>query len=74
VYVGKRLARDVQVLTGNYIFATVPANQSGGTVPVVVTNAHGKSKVNEFSVLTYTQSPLPCQASLGTGVTTGLLS
>jgi hypothetical protein len=72
VYVGKRLARDVQVLTGNYIFATVPANQSGGTVPVVVTNAHGKSALNEFSQLTYAQSPTPCQLSSGTGISTAI--
>jgi hypothetical protein len=74
VYVGNRLAHDVQVLTANYIFAKVPANQTGGTVPVRVTNARGKSAMNAFSKVTYAQSPMPCQASLGTGITTGLLS
>jgi hypothetical protein len=64
----------VQVLTANYIFAKVPANQTGGTVPVRVTNARGKSAMNAFSKVTYAQSPMPCQASLGTGITTGLLS
>ena len=62
VYVGKRLARDVQVLTTNYIFAKVPANQSGGTVPVVVTNAHGKSAVNQYSQLTYAANPIALPA------------
>jgi len=74
VYVGGRLARDVQVLTANYLFAKVPANQSGGTVPVVVTNAHGNSAVTTYSELTYTQNPSPCQASMGTGTSSAILS
>jgi hypothetical protein len=74
VYVGGRQATNVKVLTTNFIFAKAPANDAGGTVPVVVTNAQGKSKVTEFSQLTYTAMPLPCQASLGTGITTAILS
>jgi hypothetical protein len=74
VYVDGRLARDVQVLTTNFIFAKAPANQSGGTVPVVVTNARGKSAVTQYSQLTYTANPAPCQASMGTGTTTAILS
>jgi len=41
-------------------------------VPVVVTNAHGKSALNEFSQLTYAQSPTPCQLSSGTGISTAI--
>ena len=74
VYVGKRLARDVKVLTTNYIFAKAPANQSGGTVPVVVTNAHGKSAVTQYSQITYAANPSPCQASMGSGTTTAIAS
>jgi hypothetical protein len=74
VYVGDRLATKVQVLTPNYIFAVAPANQSGGTVPVRVSNAHGKSALNLFSQVTYAANPTPCQASLGTGISTAILS
>lgn len=74
VYVGGRRATGVKVLTTNFIFATAPANQGGGGVPVVVTNGQGKSKVTQYSQLTYTANPTPCQLSMGTGITTGLLS
>ncbi|HWC36296.1 MAG TPA: right-handed parallel beta-helix repeat-containing protein [Mycobacteriales bacterium] len=72
---GGRTASKVQLLSANYLFATAPAAQgSGGTVPVTVTNAHGVSAVNQYSQLTYTANPTPCQASMGAGTTTALLS
>jgi hypothetical protein len=74
VYVGGRLARAVKVLSSNYIFAVAPANQAGGTVPVVVTNAHGKSALNQYSQLSYTGSPMPCQLSSGSGFSSAILS
>jgi hypothetical protein len=74
VYVGGRLATGVRVLSTNFIFAKAPANQTGGTVPVVVTNAQGRSAVTEFSQVTYTQQPLPCQLGMGTGISTAILS
>lgn len=74
VRVGGHVARDVKVLSANYLFATAPQLQGGGTVPVTVSNAHGKSAVNQYSQLTYAQNPQPCQASMGTGTTTALLS
>lgn len=69
---GNRTASKVQVLTDNYIFAVAPAGS--GTVPVTVSNAHGASAVNQYSQLTYTANPSPCQASMGSGTTTALLS
>ncbi|HVY11120.1 MAG TPA: IPT/TIG domain-containing protein [Mycobacteriales bacterium] len=69
---GDKVATKVKVLSGNYILATAPAGS--GKVPVTVTNAHGKSPQNAYSHFTYAQSPMPCQLSSGTGVTTGLLS
>ncbi|HVT64491.1 MAG TPA: IPT/TIG domain-containing protein [Mycobacteriales bacterium] len=74
VRIGSRKATKVQVLTDNYIFATAPAQQGAGTVPVTVTNAQGKSAVTQYSQLTYTQNPTPCQASMGSGTSTAIAS
>ena len=69
---GDTVAKNVKFVSGNYLFATAPAGK--GAVTVTVTNAHGKSATNKYSHFTYAQSPTPCQLSMGTGITTGLLS
>ncbi|HVV75106.1 MAG TPA: IPT/TIG domain-containing protein [Mycobacteriales bacterium] len=74
VRVGGRKVTGVKVISDNYIFATAPAQQGPSTVPVTVTNAQGVSKVNQYSQLTYAQSPEPCQLSDGSGFSTAIAS
>ena len=69
---GDKVATKVKLINSNYLFVTAPAGS--GTVPVTVTNAHGKSAQNAYSHLTYAAAPMPCQLSSGTGVTLGLIS
>jgi hypothetical protein len=74
VWIGHTKATHVRVLSDSYIFATAPKQQGATVLPVTVSNAHGVNIVNQYSQLSYTQNPQPCQASMGTGTTTALLS
>ena len=70
---GSEPASSVQVLSGNYIFATSPPLPAGPD-NVTVTTGSGTSQTSSADQVTYESIPLPCVDYLGTGISTALFS
>jgi hypothetical protein len=70
VHFGADAARQVSVLSGNYLLATAPPGQ--GTVPVTVTTQAGTSTPTSTSTVSYSSLPAPCLPAIGGNFSTGL--